>query len=127
MFKIILALFLIVGLTVSTEVQASASLRARKTVQITSELKDSCIKNVVFKKDDHFLYIYGDLVKPCNSDFLRRKVIISLLDGQGRIINKLNAHVYYGINSNRYSHNGSFYVQTEYDPQIVSSSIEIQK
>ena len=53
MFKLILALFLVFGLTVSTKVQAMASLRDRKDVQIPTELKDSCIKNVVFNKDNN--------------------------------------------------------------------------
>ena len=71
-------------------------------------------------------FIYGDLIKSCASDFYRAKVIITLLDSQSKEINKLNAHVSYGKNSSRYSTKGSFYVHVNFDPRVVSASIDVQ-
>ncbi len=127
MFRLILGLFLIFGFISTKDVLASASLRARQNVKMTTELKDFCIKSVVFKRDEHFLYIYGNLEKPCNSSFLREKVVISLLDEQGKIVIKKNAYVSYVTNTTRSFRTGSFYLKVNYDSQIVSSVIEINE
>lgn len=127
MFRLILALSLILGVVSTKDVLASASLRARQGVKMATEIKDSCIKSVVFKKDDQFLYIYGNLKKPCNSDFLREKVVISLLDRQGKIVVKKNAYVTYITNTNRDYRTGSFYLKVNYDPQIVSTVIQMNE
>ena len=126
MFRLILVLFLVFGLTYSKKVEAMASLRDRKDVQITTKLSDPCIKNVTFKQYKDVLYILGDLDKPCSSESSRVSVLISLLDVQGRTITQLKAHVSYGSNGREYSARGSFYAQTKYDLQIKSSTIQIQ-
>ncbi len=125
MFKLFISMVLAISFLTTSQAFASGFLKSKADVEIEVTATDPHIKNLKVKKEDQFIYVYGDYLKPIGSSSSSIIVNISFLDAQRQVVYQDKTDVSFVTSSSHRNKKGKFFVKTKYDPRIILCKVEV--